>query len=737
MNAPGSITEFVPTLVRRRRMVLAPEGEVDTAKKAVFLSELFQMGFQVSNPELYTDAVLDHYESLMETLGRMRGGRVAHVPLYAGFPNDVPDEGDYLLRRILGYVIKHSRWDVPGRELDTGFTIPEWLFDLDLFGADPVSQLQDKTLFLKAKWAQLKRRSEKPQSIIELSFARPEEAEEELQEWTKRCLSSKTSYPEEHGTEFLRVLATYGSLELTAKDLPFREHRALVSGVLWRAQDWDALQKVCEAPSDLLRLFADCTSSDISLSEPITFPKFNRKERRFVLSCLEQMKPPLLVEDQIHKYRKLWLKLERSLHSGEYAKLFPKTYLLFRKLQKGQTRPRFRELESALSQGERSGIQRALANLPGGVSLRRFAQALAAVPEAEQPTMLEELLPKVEAAQLKDQLMLRRVLERDGWAKQALILTKKGATQVIPREPKRLSEEFRATCVSTLEELLKSSATAKFKADSWAGKTVYIEPALSKWVVPLGLRSASDSLTVMGRGTRVPLGKKSTLRLFVYWKQRFRTTDLDLSAVTFDENCKCTGFVDWTRLSSHGIVHSGDIQSAPMGAAEFIDVNIEKLQNYRRSRYIASTVLRYCGDNFGAMECFSGWMMRDKPDADYKTFDIATVEQKFELVGQPTYALPFIVDLQEREVTWLDLSVYSLKQQAQVANTYERIEQLVEAGRDMAKWRPTVAQLAELHIKTRGAKATANRDKADLVFALDSKADYHPGDWSKILSELL
>ena len=209
-----------------------------------------------------------------------------------------------------------------------------------------------------------------------------------------------------------------------------------------------------------------------------------------------------------------------------------------------------------------------------------------------------------------------------------------------------------------------------------------------------------------------------------------------MSAITFDANGACTGYVDWTRLKGKGLVHSGDLQSASLGAAEFIDADIKDLLEHS-GRYLAAAVFRFTGDQFGAMECFTGWMTRAKPDATYQTFDPNTVRQKMELCGAASYAVPFVVDLQEREVLWLDLSVYALAQESRVTNSFQRIEQLVGAGRELAQWAPTLAQLAELHLRARGGEPTDDRSQATISFAVDPGADYHPGDWTRILSELL
>lgn len=722
-------------LLRRCRALVAEPGPGDPSKKAVFLVEAFALGFLIDNPEAYSDDLLRRYDQVMPALARLRGGHVTHVPLYGEFPNRVPEQGAYLTKRLLGYIINSARWDVPGKVTEGGYVIPEWLFNLEHFGANPITQMQDLQLFLKAKFSQLKRLNESPKVPTRLRIVGSVEAERLLQQWLRQVLSSKTSYPVDYRQDFMTLLNTYGDLGLTPEEVGYREHRALLSAFLWTNQRWERLASFCQTPSDLLRVFAALTATDVSLDKPVKYPRLSRRQRRFVLECLERMSPPDLVEDQLHKYRGLWLKLEAGLHSGTFRSLFPRAVSLFDKLRAGATRPRFSGLEQALARGDSQAIVEELERFPAGVSVRRFAHAAAAVPAGQRETLLSALWPKVERASLKDLLVLRNVMERDGWARRSLVLTKRGATQVIPRHPERLEVEARQALLAGLETRLLAAVQGRFGRD-WEGRKVFVAPELASWVVPLSLRSANDSLVTLGRGTRMPLARQSTVRLYVYWRQRFQRTDLDLSAVTFDEEGRCTGWVDWTRLRGHGLVHSGDLQSAAFGAAEFIDAEIETMRQ-GSGRYLAPSVFRYSGDAFGQMECFTGWMTRDKPDADYKTFDPVTIQQKVDLGGQASYAVPFVIDLQEREVLWLDLSVYTLVQGNQVANAFRRLEQLVGAGRELGRWAPTLLQLAHWHVRGRGALQVDDPEGADLRFGTGPESDYHPGNWSRVLSELL
>ena len=55
----------------------------------------------------------------------------------------------------------------------------------------------------------------------------------------------------------------------------------------WEAGSAEAVTSLADTPTDLLRLFAALTETDVSLSDPIKFPKMSRVQRRAVLAVLE------------------------------------------------------------------------------------------------------------------------------------------------------------------------------------------------------------------------------------------------------------------------------------------------------------------------------------------------------------------------------------------------------------------------------------------------------------------
>jgi hypothetical protein len=105
-------------------------------------------------------------------------------------------------------------------------------------------------------------------------------------------------------------------------------------------------------------------------------------------------------------------------------------------------------------------------------------------------------------------------------------------------------------------------------------------------------------------------------------------------------------------------VHSGDLTSAPapLGASEFIDLDVSTLAG-AGARYAVMAVLSYNNVAFTDMaEAFAGVMLRTAAPEAGEVFDARAVEQRFDLTGPGKLTLPFVVDLTERTMRWLDVT---------------------------------------------------------------------------------
>ena len=91
--------------------------------------------------------------------------------------------------------------------------------------------------------------------------------------------------------------------------------------------------------------------------------------------------------------------------------------------------------------------------------------------------------------------------------------------------------------------------------------------------------------------------------------------DVDLSAVTYTSGWNYHSHISYTNLRGNGVraVHSGDITSAPKGAAEFIDLEMASLRE-AQVRYVVICLFSYTQQKFSEMpHVFAGWMTRKKP----------------------------------------------------------------------------------------------------------------------------
>jgi hypothetical protein len=720
--AAYQVRSLLKIAVERLRLIPTSGGPCSNKKKLVLLSELASLGYQVDNPEEYCDSALESYSELIASLKVLRGGQVDYVPLFQGFPDQVPDENDYFVSRLLGYL---------GKECLDWQETPAWLFDLQEFGADPITQLQDPKLFQAGVERASKRAQDSHTEWVRIRFASTEQLMQTALDFLKNNLYAASSIQESLRADLELLLELFGPAQIDPSRVVFKETRTYLAEYFWILQDYGSLKPLCDTPTDILRLMASLTKSDVSLAAPIKYPKLNKPQQRFVLSALEGCSN--LCED-LQRYRGLWLALARGLHPGAHSTKFPKTAQAFNQLRNSKIVTFESRLEAAFASRDIDRLLETLDKRPG-VFARRLHQLLeVAGPRADE--VLAAFGWAVPSVTLKNLLVMKSHFTSTEESPYRTVINKRGRIRVLKNRLGRLSQETTLKLIAILEKSILNQIR-KTKS-SWSDERVWIDERLRKYTVPLQLRKASPATIVLGRGSRVPVEMGKTLRLFVYWKDATMETDLDLSIIQFGADLNYIGHVSWTRLTGDGIVHSGDIQSAPHGAAEFIDINLATLtEGYKKCRYIAPQIHRYRGDTFAKLTCHSGWMMREKSDGSYKTFDIKTVVNKFDLNGQSSYAMPILIDLWQEEIIYVDLYVGDPSPMSSSAEgALQDISLITGEMTRMLKTRPTMYELAICHAQARGAKIVAERSAASITFGLEN-CNYGTERMEQTLSELL
>jgi hypothetical protein len=714
--------------LRRLHLLTLAPSQADPKSKLTFLSELASLGYLVENPEDYNDSLLYDYANSVQVLRAMRGGDTQYVPLFQGFPDKVPPDNEYFVHRMIGFLVNHCLEFPKGTRLSNGVVVPEWLFELEQFGADPISQLQDPQLWEAGAARQKSRSADTHVEWVSLRLADYAEVEEKALRFLLDNLYARSSIQETLRQDLEWLLDHFSASQVDASRVVFRETRTHLLKYYWQRARWSEVAGLAETPTDYLRMFAALQGGDVSLAEKIKFPRLTRPQRRVVLSGLERA--PQLEED-LRRYPGLWLAVARGLHPGEWAHHYPKTAAAFQLLRNGKLRSMNSEIEMAFQSGQSLGVLPSLQKRPA-ILARRLQQLLLANPQ-QSDSVLTAFTEVANQVPLKNLLILRGYFRYQDQSPYRTIINKKGKIRVCPRPSQLLESSLRKRLVEVLEQAALAQVAQK---PSWSGRRCWIDPQLYNYTVPLQMRKASEGMLTLGRGTRLPLDGGKVLRLFVYWREQQGRTDLDLSLIQFDENLRYAGHVSYTQLQGEGVVHSGDIQSAPQGAAEFVDVDLSTLLSAKSCRYIAPQIFRYCGDFFANMQCHAGWMMRDKVDANYQTFDIKTVQNKFDLAGSASYCLPLIVDLWESEILYVDLYVTSCEQHNRVEGAVKDISTITGEMVRMGQTQPNLYDLALLHQRARGATLTQNRAEADLTVGL-SGCDYSADRVEQILSELL
>ncbi|NEO85460.1 MAG: TerD family protein [Spirulina sp. SIO3F2] len=598
--------------LRRLHCWIAPKRSRQAVQAKICALELGQLGFRFQNPEQLTDISRSEFTDALSTLKAMRGGNVTYVPLFNNFPDDLPNDHEYLLRRLLGCF-----------GIDT-------FGDKASFGADPITQMQREDYWQAAAQAQRQKLADAHTEWIALTVISPAEAQQRLERWSTDLVYSATPVKEALWEDLLWVIE---ELQI-APDLD----RIVVKETLARlaAQQWLLWgQVVVKTPTDLLRMFAFLQDQDVSLATPINLKglKFLKPQRRAVMCFLNTC--PALGEDLL-RYRRLWISISRWLHPGDFVKQFPRVVQVFDDLRNDR-------LQSFDAQVLNTPPKQSLALLQTRPSmlLRKVGWLLQQHPTE---TIAQILLELDEQAQNLPLPLLANVFCALKDQRDRLIINKQGKPYTIA---KRVDLGDVSEVLAAVESLILTQLQG---SKNW--RTVWVDPAIDKLVLPLQARKQSDGLLNLARGSRIPL-TAPVVRLFVYWHQRQHRTDLDLSVLKLDTAFKYAGQVSWNQYGKgKDIAHSGDIQSAPRGAAEFIDLRLAAL----KTGYLLPVVLRYAGESFTAMRaCYAGWMLRQQVGGQNQAFDAKTVAEKVDVHQDGRVWIPFLLDVAAQELVCVDL----------------------------------------------------------------------------------
>lgn len=520
------------------------------------------------------------------------------------------------------------------------------------------------------------------------------------------------------------------------QEVPFRENAALLAAALLR--DSSLHQQAAgylKNGLDVLRTATALSDGDLSLAENTRFISFSKPLRRWLLAQLENS--PDLSEAFARQPEK-FKRLGERLHPGDYKARFPKVWQAFSDLRKGLKPESFgRQLEMSLAAQQIDSALQLVRQRPGEFARRldhllrlsrlQSPQQTAAVLSAFGEIV--ERIPSALALQLMNHFKLRTE------PAELRVFLPKGELAKLQAIENQLPELDSAACQRVVL-LCRQALLKAYSSRSALGKA-FVDPRLKTYSVPFALRSASKALKTLARGSRIAFGEhlpseQEAMRFFIWWRDGKERTDLDLSALALGEDFSYQTTLAYYNLKDLGGYHSGDITSAPEGAAEFIDIELAAFLR-RGVRYVMMVVHSFTTQAYCDLpECFAGFMLRQQP-ASGEIFEPRTLLNKFDLSANSTIAIPLILDLQTREVIWTDLSLKKNPSHANnVHNNRSSLSLLCQAMTQLR--RPNLYELFELQIDARGERVY-NQDQAETIFGLEQGIG--PFDIPIILSDFI
>lgn len=703
-----TMTNFDEVYLRRANKIRLGSSDptVDTLPYvATFNKNLEALGYTLSGGALSALLQSDHEmvariaENTIRGLKTIVGDHVTYRPMYPNFPSQVMEASDAEL--YINALVHYFGSAI-------GLTIL------------PVYEKKDRPALAH----------QQPLKVIDLGSS------EDAIELMTNLIQSKVSFSQTDKEDVATYIKSdlFDFFQTGAKyDIPNKENLATVVklgldvGLLLVRED------SFKTATDVLRLAAAMSDGDVSLAEKTTFRKFKKRERRMLLAMLNNVGN---IEEDMLRYASRWKRLGEILHPGEYASRYPVAFAAFSKIRNNEPIATFNSrVEKAIGEGAYFEAAKILSARPGEFARRldvllrnsdteassRILDQFEAVAHEVSPSVLLQLRSSLRG-RVFNQKGLRAFYPKGNLAK----------VQVIPETRPALDARVMVRAFDATTSALQQH----FGVLEPLGK-VWIDPSLKDYSVPFGMRSASKAINTVGRGSKIPLPESDTVRFFVHWKNiegsGYRGgVDIDMSLGLMGSEFESTGTVAYYNLRDLGAHHSGDITNAPNGAAEFIDLDIEKALKAGH-RYAYMVIHSYSGQSFAEIpELFAGFMARTGPNSG-EIFEPKTVQDKMDITSDAQQGMVYIVDLRERAVIWVDTVLPSrTSRPINLASNRGRLSLLAESLVTGA--RPRLGDLFELHASARGTQVDSRED-ADFVVALDG--DLSPFDTEKILADFL
>lgn len=622
-----------------------------------------------------------------------KGVNVQHKVFYPNFPNMegiTPQE--YYIRAALHYVTAQKD--------DVGFA------NQDLPQHEPVAVNNTKKTTLH---------------VVDQKTA-----ENMLVEIGNDALQQNLPIPESAKPIYKAIWTKYAA-RITPSSIPFKESMAFYINTFLQRDDKNrplltyGLVRFCKTVTDLLRVYA-IVSGEVELRD-VHFVSLPRSSRKVFLQRFEELCSTSSVGEDLQRHEFLWKRATELLHPYDFRKQFPTAFSYICDLRNDMLAPTFYSaLELSLCKPRL--YVACLATRP-----TEFARRLDFMLRTfdNQHIVLEQFRAIADKVSVNVLVGLwKYYLARPDLRDQRNIVFYSQGSFVVVSNPENRKPLCKQLCDQVIQ-IVQEALFNRFKCYPQRGK-LYIAPCMSNYMVPASVRNASAQTRTLTLGTTLPLdGDRDCdyVRLFTHWRNcDDERIDIDLSIILWDEQLNMVRSLWWRELDASDLdsFHSGDFTTAPDGASEFIDLNLDKAAEV--CRYVSVHNVVFTGQSFASIpECFSGAMFLPKRGKKGEVFNPQFVKHKFDLVQSANNNMSFVFDVVERKIIWADCNTNLPDAVGLTAVNDSSLQILM---RKVLAQNVSIADWMKLHLSH--LELTEKRDEADFIVEETSDANVSPFD---------
>lgn len=487
----------------------------------------------------------------------------------------------------------------------------------------------------------------------------------------------------------------------------------------------NGIQIKVKTATDVLRLAAGLSDSDVSLRSKVQFKSFKRKVRRYLMDMLSTCSN---IEDDIARRADLWKKFFHNIHPGEFKKSHSHIVILADDLYNDRLHSFNSKIELGLKYSDKNVLD-LLATRPGEY-VRRLLHTIDVFGEYSV-NIFSSIIHKLSVNQI---VKLRSFLEvshirttrafppKGNWAKLQISSPKEVDNYLVSKVIDLLGIELakRVPSVSVLDEDTK---LVKLPSGNDTGEytrgTSFKIPSSIKFV-----RSAS------------------------YWRMKTNCSNwFDNGWNFFDSKWNSVGAISWnepkfSKGKDIGAAFSGDPVNAKDSegrACQVIDLYLDKLKAIG-VRYAVWNILCYSNIPFSqAEEVFAALQWGENANSG-KIFEPSRSQLAFRLTGEYHTKYVCVIDLHTGLMTYIDANLKANVSSASING--ETLSKQMPAYMDYISSLPSVHDLFRESVSPldKGPVVLYHSEHVELeknqqayIFRHNGKQDYQPIDLNKIL----